>query len=174
MKRIFLLSLVLLTALITWNCKKHNTNNALCTTCSEAKISHMADAADSTTYFVPNAFTPDGDGRNEVYYLTYANLVVDSSTLTIWDMTGKELYSKTINNKWDAKDMSGNRVGAGNYPVHVKLKTVGGTTLEFCTCVTILQYTGNCIKTNGITYYFPDQVDPTNGFAWPTTETLCP
>jgi gliding motility-associated-like protein len=175
MKR--LIAFVLFTAFVVFafNCKKNKstTNTAYCKTCSTTLISYKIDT-DSVYYFLPTAFTPNGDGINDIFSLVFHNLVVDSSTLTIWDMSGNEVFSGNIGTRWDGRNLSGNKCAAGNYLVHVYLRTNKGVIFSTCACVTILQYTGNCIKTNGITYYFPDQLNIDSGFVFHTNDVLCP
>jgi len=176
MKRLIAIFLCVVFAVCAFNCKKKKStavNTAYCTTCNTTLVSYKMDT-DSVCYYLPTAFTPNGDGINDVFYLLYNNLVVDSSTLTIWDMSGDEVFTGNIGTRWDGYNMSGVKCAAGNYPVHVNLRTNKGATFNTCACVTILQYSGNCIKTNGVTYYFPDQLNIDSGFIYTTNDVLCP
>jgi len=166
--------LVILSCVIT--CQKSTNNNKpvpLCTTCSVAVVAHKTDST-GLYYFLPTAFTPNGDGKNDVYRVIYASLNAAASSLTIWSASGDGVYTGDLTQSWDGKDLSGNKCPAGLYNVSAKLITTSGQTITACTCVTVLQFTGNCIYTGGITYYFSDQVVPASGFVNPTQEILCP
>jgi gliding motility-associated-like protein len=156
-------------------CKKKPENNATCTSCSSTPVTHPLDSS-GVLYFVPTAFTPNGDGENEVFWIVYKNLDTNSSKVTIWDINGTEVFAGKITQRWGGKDLNGVKCPAGQYSVYLEFKTLSGATINTCTCVNILTYTNGCIKTNGVTYYFVDQVNTAtpDGFVYPTNETLCP
>ncbi len=164
---------IILGGIIT--CKKKNSSAPvpLCTTCSTALVAHKADST-GLYYFLPTAFTPNGDGINDLFRVEYSGLNIDSSSLTIWDAKGKGVYTGGITQSWNGVDFSGNKCPAGKYNVYMKLKTTSGQSVTACTCITILAFNGSCIDTKRVTYYFEDQLDPANGFVYPTNETLCP
>ena len=174
MKRLFVLALILL-SLGMIMCKKSatkNNNTVICTTCSGTPVAHTPDFSD-TYYYLPTAFTPNGDGLNDVFKLFFKGLDTLASTITVWNLSGTKVFDGKLTTRWDGIDLSGARCAAGKYPVYLDLKTYAGITVTVCACVNILSYTGNCLKTNGTPYYFPDQLD-TTGFVFPTNEILCP
>lgn len=176
MKRILPCLMCIMVAFALVDCKKSSTNrpnNAYCTTCSDTLISHIPDA-DSVFYYLPTAFTPNGDGINDVVNLYYNNLVADSSSLTVWDLSGNEVFSDNIKGRWEGIEKNGAKCAAGSYPVRLKLRTIKGATVDVCACVTLLTYSGSCIKTNGKTFYFPDQINISSGFTFATNDKLCP
>ncbi len=181
MNRLISILVLAVFTVIAFGCKKKSpatVNTAYCTTCTATPLVHTVDT-DSVFYFLPTAFTPNGDGINDIFFLLYNNLVVDSSSISIWDINGREVFSKNIGasartSGWDGTDMSGKKCGAGEYPVHVKLLTNKGTVVNVCACVNLLQYSGSCLNTKGITYYFPDQVNIDSGYVNQTNEQICP
>ena len=65
---------------------------------------------------MPNVFTPNGDGSNDVFFLKTANLT--EVTAFIFDRWGNKVYevtSSTGNIAWDGKNISGKECPAGVY-----------------------------------------------------------
>ncbi len=65
---------------------------------------------------VPNIFTPNGDGSNDVFFLKTANLTAISAI--IFDRWGNKVYetnSPTGNIAWDGKNAQGKECSAGVY-----------------------------------------------------------
>jgi gliding motility-associated-like protein len=180
MKRLIFSIMCIAIVVFAFNCKKKpgiTVQLPYCSTCDTFVVAHAADT-DSVSYFLPTAFTPNGDGRNDVFALTYRNLDTANSTMTIWDAANKVVFISDIGGfprqGWDGVDQNGNKCVAGNYRVLLQLKTKKDTAINICACVTLLQYTGSCLKTNGVNYHFIDQINPSLGFIYPTTETICP
>lgn len=73
------------------------------------------------------AFSPNGDGRNDVIKITGENL--DKMELVIMDKTGKIVYKMTnIEQAWDGKDMNGFDLIQGTYYIAgVVVDTDGNT-----------------------------------------------
>jgi gliding motility-associated-like protein len=63
---------------------------------------------------VPNVFTPNGDGKNEVFFpIENAN---NSVSLNVWDRWGKQVYSTTGSYKpWDGRGLSDESATDGVY-----------------------------------------------------------
>jgi gliding motility-associated-like protein len=65
---------------------------------------------------VPNVFTPNGDGSNDVFFLKVAN--VSEINAIIFDRWGNKVYesnSSTGNIEWDGKSSAGKELPAGTY-----------------------------------------------------------
>ncbi|MEI8135725.1 MAG: gliding motility-associated C-terminal domain-containing protein [Bacteroidota bacterium] len=65
---------------------------------------------------VPNVFTPNGDGSNDVFFLKVANLTEIKAL--IFDRWGNKVFestSSTGNIEWDGKNLSGKELPAGTY-----------------------------------------------------------
>jgi gliding motility-associated-like protein len=66
---------------------------------------------------VPNVFTPNGDGSNDVFFLKTANL--GEITALIYDRWGNKVYeitgSSTGNIVWDGKNLQGKDCAPGTY-----------------------------------------------------------
>jgi gliding motility-associated-like protein len=64
---------------------------------------------------VPNVFTPNGDGRNDVF--TFNAINMGEITLTVFDRWGLKMFeaTETGNIKWDGKNKGGSTVTDGTY-----------------------------------------------------------
>jgi gliding motility-associated-like protein len=80
---------------------------------------------------IPNVFTPNGDGVNDLYFLHAKNLA--EITLLIYDRWGHiiyELTSTTGNIEWDGKNQAGKEVAEGTYFYILKTKGKDGVVLD--------------------------------------------
>ena len=69
--------------------------------CSDSYIREVVAAED---YFIwsPSAFTPNGDGKNDLYIPRFHNVIEESFEFFIYDKWGKLVYETTdINTGWD-------------------------------------------------------------------------
>ena len=64
---------------------------------------------------MPNVFTPNGDGRNDVF--TFHAINMGEINLTIFDRWGLKMFegTDTGNIKWDGKNRGGHTVTDGTY-----------------------------------------------------------
>ncbi|MBK7669183.1 MAG: gliding motility-associated C-terminal domain-containing protein [Sphingobacteriaceae bacterium] len=72
---------------------------------------------------IPNVFTPNGDGVNDVFFLQTTNLT--EITCLIYDRWGVKMYDVTSekgNIEWDGKNFSNKDVPAGTYFYIIKAK----------------------------------------------------
>lgn len=85
----------------------------ICKTTSEVSILDYC----ATTFFIPEAFSPNGDGKNDLFkvYGTY----IPNFEILIFNRWGEQIYSSTdINHGWDGKYM-GNLVQEDVYVVKI-------------------------------------------------------
>ena len=55
-----------------------------------------------STFYVPNAITPDGDGENDIFTLFATNIDLNTFEMRIFDRWGEQLfYTQNINQGWD-------------------------------------------------------------------------
>ncbi|MGZ3901827.1 MAG: T9SS type B sorting domain-containing protein, partial [Bacteroidia bacterium] len=65
---------------------------------------------------IPNVFTPNGDGSNDLFFLHTTNIT--SITASIFDRWGNKVYevtSETGNIAWDGKNQEGKECPSGTY-----------------------------------------------------------
>ncbi len=65
---------------------------------------------------IPNVFTPNGDGINDVFKINLSGENLTSFDLNIFDRWGILIFSsQSLNNKWDGRTTSGIKVVSGTY-----------------------------------------------------------
>ncbi len=74
--------------------------------------------------YVPNTFTPDGDGMNEIFFATGTNIDPESIELFIFDRWGELIHTGIGGNAyWDAK-VNGTPVQDGVYVWKVQYRFI--------------------------------------------------
>ncbi len=80
-------------------------NEYQCQATDEIKVEFIC--ADEVTLFVPNSFTPNYDGVNDVFQYSFKG-VVEEFEMFIFDRWGEEIYySKDLYEYWDGSDEGG-------------------------------------------------------------------
>lgn len=65
---------------------------------------------------IPNVFTPNDDGINDLFRVNLSGRALTSFRIDIYDRWGLLIFSSTsINNKWDGRTTSGKKVVDGTY-----------------------------------------------------------
>ena len=86
--------------------------------CSATAFSRITVLKDSFSIVVPNIFTPNKDGINDVWYPTFNQLGFTISTydLSIFDRWGLKIFeSSDLNIGWDGRSMSNSDCAGGTY-----------------------------------------------------------
>jgi gliding motility-associated-like protein len=74
--------------------------------------------ADEYAFYIPNAFTPDGDGQNDFFIMSGINY--KQVEVQIFNRYGGTLYqSSSLNHFWDGKDKNGTIVQEGKYAYQI-------------------------------------------------------
>ncbi len=83
-------------------------------------------ATDPEQMYFPNAFTPNGDGKNDAYQI--AGLGVDDIEWMIFDRWGAVVYrSDTFDSGWDGNDQGSGRASPpGVYTLQASYESAGG------------------------------------------------
>lgn len=104
MKKAFtLLLLVLLTAALGYSQGQGNSLSG----------EGLGQPSEAAPIFIPNAFTPNGDGVNDVYYIPDANL--SNFEFTVFDRWGNQIYqSFNPRFRWDGSS-KGRGIPGGTY-----------------------------------------------------------
>lgn len=79
-----------------------------------------------TSVQVPNVFTPDNDGVNDIFRISTSGY--DALTCSIYNRHGEVVYRfYGLNGSWDAFTHAGVKVTAGTYFVFLELTLPDGT-----------------------------------------------
>jgi gliding motility-associated-like protein len=82
-------------------------------------------SADGAAIFIPNTFTPNGDGKNDIFYV-YGNAIVKVK-MRVYNQWGQFLYqSLNLQNGWDGS-YQGQMQPNGVYVYYVDLELTDGT-----------------------------------------------
>lgn len=145
-----------LTALLVAGCGKNESAPDYCT----AQEQRTLPAGDSASLFVPNAFTPDGDGLNE--FFGPAGKDIATISFTVFDEKGKQVYHSTELNGHYAAPTPEHHYK--RYFFQVQATTLHGHTLAWCgsayalTCIPDFLHYDQLI--------FPDQFDPATPYGY--------
>lgn len=72
------------------------------------------------TFYAPSAFTPDGDGINDVFYVKGSGIDLDKFNLGIYDRWGEIIFeSDDLYEGWDGRAKNNKKVQNGVYTWHV-------------------------------------------------------
>jgi gliding motility-associated-like protein len=87
-------------------------------------------------FWLPNAFTPNHNTRNETFYPVTVN--VTEYRMRIYDRWGNKVFDE-INGQWDGIHPSGKPYPIGVYAVYVTYTDITGQTFEVKNNVTLLR-----------------------------------
>lgn len=87
---------------------------------------------------VPNVFTPNSDGINDLFFIDHYGL--NAMNMTIYNRWGsKVFYSEAIDGKWDGRTISGKECSDGTYYYLLNYINVDGSIGELQGNVTLIQ-----------------------------------
>ena len=92
-------------------------------------VAHSIKVVPSFDFYIPNAFSPDGDGTNETFYGKGEGFNINNFEMYIYDRWGKLIYSKTGYDEtgWDGTFMNNGKVCEnGFYSYLIRLTESGG------------------------------------------------
>jgi gliding motility-associated-like protein len=98
-------------------------------------ISKLIKVFDITSFFLPSAFTPNEDSRNDVFNPGLTNIVDQSYEMIIFDRWGKQIFKTTTpDNGWD-----GAGYPQGSYPYRVRYLDRAGNPKQLFGSVTLIR-----------------------------------
>ncbi|MFP5042580.1 gliding motility-associated C-terminal domain-containing protein, partial [Parasediminibacterium sp. JCM 36343] len=156
---------LLVTIAILFSCSKSKTQ-AKTINC-DGLITDTLSTNDSGRIYMPNAFTPNGDGLNDIIYPFAWN--INSIEFTIYDEDNNIVFTTTqLHNVWQPIP---NPVVNTKYYYRIQATTTTNHKIGLCGDLYML----SCMPKNAPVLYFEDQLS-VNGFTVPTAEVLgtCP
>ena len=132
------------------------------------------------TVSLANAFTPNGDGRNDMVHLL-SNQSLSNFSLTIYKGAQSVFTTTSQSVRWDGRtNGSVSTLPAGDFVARIRFTNGAGQAVNDCMCIHLLatNTAAHCIDRNGnnpATLYFEDQFDPATGtLIYSTGESICP
>jgi len=180
-KKILIGAIGMITLLALFSqCKKSKDSGASTTTVdSNCNKQISIFSTDSTAITLPTAFSPNGDGRNDLYrpVILYPNKISNFS-LSIYKLGGVLVYQTNNTNGWDGIDINGKKSTDYKYQVKVSFTNASGIKVDTCTYLFLLSDSPagclNDVATDKASYFFEDQFNPFTGkMAYSTNEILC-
>lgn len=103
-------------------------------------VTKMIEVHDSFIVYAPNAFSPDGDGINDQFFIRGNDLSPDGFELTVFDRWGHSLFSTDdVTHPWDGSG-SGGAIPQGVYVWRVKARSAyTGHDYEYLGHVTLVR-----------------------------------
>lgn len=126
---IYLLAIILLVA----NCKDDEEPGFTESCCN---IPPLTAAADQARIFGPNAFTPNGDGVNDIFRVFTSSEVTEVLNLSIKDEAGNLMFEAKnflpydASMGWDGTNPDG-QIVEGIYKYDVEIELITGSTFDF-------------------------------------------
>jgi gliding motility-associated-like protein len=106
--------------------------------CTEV-TSRTFDIAEEFSFYIPNTFTPNGDGLNEFFHPKGVGFREKGFTMDIFDRWGTRVYSTTEYGKgWDGT-VKGNPAADGVYIYKIRVATLGSGKREFAGHVNLIR-----------------------------------
>jgi gliding motility-associated-like protein len=88
--------------------------------CSDSTIKCLRVEPELTVY-IPNSFTPDGNGRNEIFKVYMSGAEIENFEMSIFNRWGNQLYfSNDPLAGWDGNSAEGNQIDTYVYRVVIK------------------------------------------------------
>ncbi len=129
---------------------------------------------DSITFFAPNSLTPNGDGINDVFFITSNHLEKFENYQIKIKRNFKEIFSSTDPTEWWYANDGGSTPNRGQYNVKGSF-TYKGEKLEFEGQIAVIDNSSDLndptIK-NCDQCIFGDMIDAEEGYIHLTNETL--
>lgn len=89
---------------------------------------------------IPNIFSPNGDGKNDILWVRGNGISSEGFTLNVWNRYGEQVFQSFSQNEgWDGT-INGDPAPLGSYNYYVKLVFLNGSTKELKGNVTIVRY----------------------------------
>lgn len=93
-----------------------------------------------SSLIIPNVFTPNGDGANDVFFLNVTSMAeIDIHISDRWGHIVYELVSRSGNIEWNGKNQAGQEVADGVYMYTLKATGKDGKTYDYHGNITLVR-----------------------------------
>ena len=107
--------------------------------CADSTV-HEVSIQNPFYFYVPNAFSPDGDGINEVWRPIGTGVKEDDYECSVYDRWGRLVFhTNSLYQSWDGTDKGGKPLPVGSYIYSIRTYTMDLVPKEFLGTVTILK-----------------------------------
>jgi gliding motility-associated-like protein len=162
------LSLILIVTVVFFSACSKSDDTIVRINC-DGLVTDTLGSNDSGRIYIPNAFTPNGDGLNEIYRPFTVN--IDSIQFTVYDENNTVVFTTNIlGDGWVAPQPP---LPIKRY--YFKIQATTNNNKKIGVCGDVYAMTCYTINPPKSFYYFEDMLTP-NGFTGTTLETLvtCP
>jgi len=166
MNRIVGLMILTLAVTLFNGCRKTKVKNNCCNHFMTVTPSNYK--TDSVSLYVPNVFTPNGDGVNDLFF--HKGIGVKQFNFTIYKGKNNKVYSTQNSEPWDGTHNGVIRSGIYHYKIEVTTIHNEDLILEGEICSLIQDEVGISELDQCKTCIFGDQIDPRYGYIYPTAE----
>ena len=128
---------------------------------------------------IPTAFTPNGDGLNDLYEVLAILRDTTDFEYAVHQLNGDLVFqSNSIHTRWDGRTNGGDILSDSLFRLQLRFRNFSGIIIDTCSYVYKLNTSGNgCVRTGNIDttkLVFLDMIDPsTMGIVFPTNEHFC-
>jgi len=93
--------------------------------CADTLVRSLTVLGSEDLVFAPNAFSPNGDGNNDVFTVKGQSLM--RAEMTVFDRTGRRVaFSEVFPSSWDGRDLFGKVLPTGVYTYSMRVVLSGG------------------------------------------------
>ncbi len=174
----FLPSCLILIFTVLTSCKKDVSKIEFCK--GETTIIESGIITDSTSLFIPTAFTPNADGLNDLFCLLGKG--IEGYQMTIYD-NSRPIYQNDstltydpYNGLWNGKK-EGKYVNSGNYKYELIGSFINGSPFNIIGDISVIypkEYSSETIYSGCESCIFGDMINPREGIEYLTNEVGLP
>ncbi len=89
---------------------------------------------------IPNVFSPNNDGNNDVFYLQGWDLCIQNYEMAIYNRWGIKIFESTnVNVEWDGRILTGTEAPEGTYYYIFNIKNINGEDEKLSGFITLVR-----------------------------------
>jgi gliding motility-associated-like protein len=104
----------------------------------EYRLSRNIEVKELINVLVPSAFTPNGDGKNDNFFI--GQTLMRDLDFVVYNRWGREIFAtNSIDFQWDGRDQQGNPVPEGVYTYRLRSRDIDGRVTRKAGTITLLR-----------------------------------